>query len=101
MINNSLQKIRKHIHWEPVDTERFEDYAEEGNWYEGISMDQIQGAIQLLPDGCRQIFSLYLLEDYKHREIADLLGISISTSKSQYRYALSLMKKYLTKNRVG
>ncbi|MBV6427366.1 MAG: ECF RNA polymerase sigma factor SigE [Haliscomenobacter sp.] len=36
-----------------------------------------------LPAGYRTVFNLYVIEGYKHREIADLLGISINTSKSQ------------------
>lgn len=44
-----------------------------------------------LPTGYRTVFNLYAVEGYKHREIADMLGISINTSKSQ----LILAKKRL------
>lgn len=60
------------------------------------SISELQNAIQELPDGCRQVFSLFLLDGYKHREIADLLNITISTSKSQYRYALKLLREKLS-----
>lgn len=51
--------------------------------------------IKSLPDGSRIVLNLFLLEDYKHREIAQMLGISESTSKSQYQRALMLLKEKL------
>ncbi len=48
------------------------------------SVDQVKQAIASLPDGYRSVLSLYLLEGYDHSEIAEILGISESTSKSQF-----------------
>lgn len=48
------------------------------------SVDQVKKAIASLPDGYRSVLSLYLLEGYDHAEIAEILGISESTSKSQF-----------------
>ena len=56
---------------------------------------EIKHLIQQLPDGAREVFSLHLLEGYKHREIAQMLDIALSTSKSQYRYALKLLTQKL------
>jgi DNA-directed RNA polymerase specialized sigma24 family protein len=44
-------------------------------------------AMNLLPEGGRIVFSLYLLEGYDHGEIAQILNISESTSKTQYMRA--------------
>lgn len=55
----------------------------------------IRDAIDSLPDGCRIIFSLYLLEGYDHQEIADILGVSVSTSKSQFHRAKKLLQQKL------
>lgn len=52
-----------------------------------FEVDSIHKAMQQLPDGYRIIFSLYLLEGYDHSEIAQIMGISESTSKSQYMRA--------------
>jgi len=52
-------------------------------------------AIKKLPNGCRVIFTLYQLEGYDHQEIADILGVSVSTSKSQYHRAKKLLKEQL------
>lgn len=47
------------------------------------SVQNIKLAMGLLPDGYRVIFSLYMLEGYDHQEISEILGITVSTSKSQ------------------
>ena len=99
VINNSLSLMKKQIHFEEITNIPEMPASIEDNWYENIPFDKIKMAINELPDGCRNVFSLYLLENYKHREIADLLNISVSTSKSQYRYALKLMKAALIKYR--
>ena len=61
---------------------------------------RVHRAIELLPDGYRVIFSLYLLEGYDHTEIAQILNISEGTSKSQYMRAkkkiLELLKTGLS-----
>ena len=53
----------------------------------GFTTECIINAMNKLPDGARIIFSLYLLEGYDHCEISEILGISESTSKSQYMRA--------------
>jgi RNA polymerase sigma-70 factor (ECF subfamily) len=76
---------------------------------EGISLDNVQvpkaslieerleheailRLVDLLPLGYKTVFNLYIIEGYKHREIADLLNISINTSKSQLILAKKKMK---------
>lgn len=96
IINKSLRLIEKRRNFVPVvEIEHIPEEIESDNWYEGVPFSTIQAAIQELPDGCREIFSLYLLEGYQHKEVADLLGIALSTSKSQYRYALRLLREKL------
>lgn len=51
--------------------------------------------LEQLPPGYRTIFNLYVVEGYKHKEIADLLGISINTSKSQLILAKKRMRELL------
>jgi RNA polymerase sigma factor (sigma-70 family) len=47
------------------------------------TMEEMLGCIQVLPDGYRTVFNLYVVEGYKHKEIAEMLGIDANTSKSQ------------------
>lgn len=56
-----------------------------------LAAQDIINLLDKLPTGYRTVFNLFAIEGYKHREIADLLGISINTSKSQ----LILAKKRL------
>jgi RNA polymerase sigma-70 factor (ECF subfamily) len=48
-----------------------------------VRVEEVKEAIEKLPDGYRIILSLYLLEGYDHDEIAEILGINSSTSRSQ------------------
>jgi len=48
-----------------------------------LESQDVVALLDTLPDGCRTVFNLYELEGYKHREIGELLGVSINTSKSQ------------------
>lgn len=63
-----------------------------------LSVEGINQAIKLLPEGYRVVLSLYLLEGYDHNEIGDILGISPSTSKSQYSRAKKKLKQILNQN---
>lgn len=54
--------------------------------------------IGMLPDGYRIILTLYLLEGYDHSEISQILGISESTSKSQYSRAKEKLRNSLSTN---
>lgn len=55
-------------------------------------------SIEMLPEGYRIILTLYLLEGYDHTEISQILGISESTSKSQYSRAKEKLRNILSKN---
>jgi len=64
------------------------DATEESNDYEPeYTVANITKAMEKLPEGGRMVFSLYLLEGYDHAEISQILGITESTSKSQFMRA--------------
>ncbi len=52
-----------------------------------LDVTKIKKGIEALPSGYQQIINLYLIEGYDHREIGEILGITSSTSKSQYHRA--------------
>lgn len=62
-----------------------------------LEEESLLGIIQSLPEGYRMIFNLYAIEGYSHKEIADQLGISENTSKSQYSRAKTAIQKLLEK----
>ena len=60
----------------------------------GHALD-IERAIGQLPNRAREVFVLYDVEGYSHDEIADMLGVSVGTSKSQLHRARMLMRRHL------
>ncbi|MBG48214.1 MAG: RNA polymerase subunit sigma-24 [Pseudozobellia sp.] len=54
---------------------------------EAVDIRKVKVGIDRLPVGYRQILNLYLIEGYDHMEIGEVLGITVSTSKSQYHRA--------------
>lgn len=59
-------------------------------------VQRIKNAVQKLPDGSRTVLTLYLFEGYDHEEIGQILGISESTSKTQYMRAKMKVREMLT-----
>ena len=59
---------------------------------EGLSVEELLKLIGNLPDGYRLIFNLYVLEGYDHNEIAGMLEISATTSRSQLSKARKLLQ---------
>ena len=54
-----------------------------------------EAALRFLPDGARQVFVLHDVEGYKHEEIAELMGISSGTSKSQLHRARMILRDHM------
>ena len=67
----------------------------------GLSVAQVTQAMEQLPEGYRVVFSLYMLEGYDHGEIAQIMGISEATSKSQFSRARQRMKEIITNQLHG
>jgi len=59
------------------------------------NVQRIHDAIKDLPPGARTVLTLFLIEGYQHQEIAEILDISVSTSKSQYHRARRLLREQL------
>lgn len=98
VVNTCINMLKKkRVRFEPYE-EYHADIAEP-DLSEPISELQvhtIKQALSDLPDGYRVVFSLYALEGYDHQEIADILGISEATSKSQYSRARRRLKELIT-----
>ena len=75
--------------WDVAEPEAAADYREE------LTVDKVKRAIEQLPDGYRSVLSLYLIEGYDHQEIAEIMGISESTSKSQLNRAKNKLREFL------
>jgi RNA polymerase sigma factor (sigma-70 family) len=98
VINKSLNHMRgKKFSFVDYENIQIEDEDPEDDDLPDIPMEVIHEGIKSLPEKARLVFNLYLIEGYTHREIAGMLGISGSTSKSQYARAKSLLKNILVK----
>jgi RNA polymerase sigma factor (sigma-70 family) len=97
MVNTALNSQRKKLYLYPmVDVEKI-DVGEDEMSISAIHFTQLLEMIQSLPHGCQVVFNLFAIEGYSHKEIADALGISEGTSKSQYARARSLLQAKLLK----
>lgn len=101
VVSECIRFNKKGFKWNELD-EQFQEQPDDNdtNWLHSLSFDKIQEEIKLLPEGCRQVFNLFVIEDYSHKQIAEAMGISESTSKSQYHRARSLLKDRLLKHLV-
>lgn len=91
IINESLMFLRKRKHFHlSIETDNVQ-IKMDATALNQLQYNDVIKLLDLLPTGYRTVFNLYVVEGYKHREIAELLGISINTSKSQ----LILAKKRL------
>lgn len=65
-----------------------------------LEYKELLKVLDLLPIGYRTVFNLYVIEGYKHKEIAVKLGISINTSKSQLRLAKDRLRKIIKQQNI-
>jgi RNA polymerase sigma factor (sigma-70 family) len=97
VINQCLNHIRKQRPvFETLDDQELPADEEQDVDLSEITADEINESIMRLPAGARVVCVLHLLEGFRHAEISGLLGISESTSKSQYRRSISLLQQRLT-----
>ena len=100
MINTAIthyHKMRKHRYHDDL-TEVSESKFEDKGWGEAeFTEEELFMVIQQMPNGYRQVFNLYAMEGYKHREIAEILKIDENTSKSQYSRARRWLQERLKK----
>lgn len=98
VINKAINYLNKRRPERMPEDERFDvKEEEEVDVLEGFpfTVEKVRAAIEALPDGYRSVLSLYLLEGYDHGEIAEILGITESTSKSQFNRAKKKLKELL------
>lgn len=97
VINNCINHLRK----KKLETKEFDNNVEIEDQEISdaeVNVEIIHKAIEMLPDGYRIIFSLYAVEGYDHSEIAEIMNISESTSKSQYSRARMKLKEIIKSN---
>ncbi len=93
VVRTALSKIRRNPTFEPL-----EHHVPEASvdWGHSLDVDYLEKAIQALPTGYRTVFVLIEVEGYSHKEVADMLGISTGTSKSQLFYAKKKLRQLIS-----
>ena len=97
-LNNAINLVKKRR----LEFEQVEDYGVYDECFDQPEQDdrdfeisQVKKAIDLLPDGYRLVLTLYLIEGYDHKEIAGILNITESTSKSQFNRSKKKLREIL------
>ncbi len=103
MINTALKYRQRYvIRYNYSDISDHQIFDNTPNAIDDLSSQEIMKLIQKLPDGYKTVFSLYVIEGYSHKDIAELLGIGESTSRSQLVKARNMLKdKLLTIKRMA
>lgn len=87
------EKYKKHLSFEPVNEELNIPDDEDDQSYPEMSQERLLQLITELPLGYRTVFNFYVLENYSHKEIAEMLHCSENTSKTQLRKARAWLQK--------
>lgn len=98
MVNEALMKLRKkHALKQASEIEDVNPvfFSQDAKASDELARQDILSLLDQLPTGYRTVFNLYVIEGYKHREIAEILGISINTSKSQLIVAKKRLREAL------
>jgi RNA polymerase sigma factor (sigma-70 family) len=104
MVNVSLQRYRDKARLYPVVylEEEQVNYASSNETFSRLAVKDLVNLVQQLPPAYRLVFNLYVFEGMKHREIAELLGISEGTSKSNLSDGRSILQREILKlNKVN
>ena len=115
MVNQAINFLKKKKQIEFTDLTGNEDYNDDESYNPektenklidgNIGPDKILELMKKLPEGYRMVLNLYVIDGFSHKEIADQLGISINTSKSQLSRArkalLDMANELLTQNKLS
>ena len=97
LVNEALMQIRKRNNLYLTLELSEVDKADDASVIDDMAYEDLVALLDELPPGYRTIFNMYVIEGYKHREIAELLSISINTSKSQLILAKRRMRELIKK----
>ncbi len=93
-VNTSIEQFRKNTRMTTVSEPQESNFEDrELGALDNIAAKDIIKIVQQLSPGYRQVFNMYVIEGYTHKEIGDILGISEGTSKSQLARARAILQK--------
>ncbi|NLA25495.1 MAG: sigma-70 family RNA polymerase sigma factor [Bacteroidales bacterium] len=96
---NKYRSKRRDIELEDDESQFDDANTKVESQIEKLQLEELLNIINSISEGYRIIFNMYVIEGYQHKEIADILGISENTSKTQYRKArLAIIEKLKSLN---
>lgn len=98
-INNYKSNLKANLHVEISETEEALSDKSVESFFDEFEAPEIIALLQQLPEGYRMAINLYFIDEYSHKEIAEMMGISIGTSKSQLFKAKNYLKHLLNTNK--
>jgi RNA polymerase sigma-70 factor (ECF subfamily) len=99
MVREAIDFLRKRP-FVVYDETRMEAPVEESTLSDPYHLEALEKMVEELPEGYRLVFTLYAIEGYKHCEIATLLDISESTSKTQLYKARKQLQKQINESSI-
>ena len=96
-VNGALEYLRKaDVLRESTDLDNTAELVQpDASAVSKLSADELMQLVRDLPPGFRTVFNMFAIEGYSHREISEALGITESTSRSQYTRARQLLQKQI------
>lgn len=102
VVNCALQRLRNDSRLAPIVNigSYDEHFVMQDHIESRITSKELLQMVMSLPPAYKLVFNLYIFDGYKHKEIAEMLGISEGTSKSNLSDARMFLKKRLNKNQI-
>ncbi len=97
IINTAITNYRqnlKHYYKQSIDDVNETDF-EITSVEQEYSLEELLKVVQDLPPGYRMVFNMFAIEGFQHKEIAQMMGVDVTTSKSQYSRARKLLRSKL------
>lgn len=99
MVNEALMALRKKHNFYIMAEENIPELKVDAEVWLRLDVEDLNNIIMLLPTGYRTVFSLFVIEGYEHKEIAELLGVTESTSKTQLVKAKVKLRQFLAQKK--
>lgn len=100
LVNESLMHLRKRHNFKLTVEVSNIDIKSRATVEDDLAAQDILDLLALLPTGYRTVFNMYVIEGYKHKDIAEILGVSINTSKSQLLLARRRLQSLIKTNQM-
>ena len=98
VVNEALMELRKRNNFYLMAEEQLTDVADQSDILHHLAAEDLYRIMLQLPEGYRTVLNLFAIEGYAHKEIAHMLGIQESTSKTQYKKAKARLRELIIIN---